>query len=299
MSKPSVAVFGLNGNLGEATLAAFQSSAFSDKFQLPIFAVTRDTSKKTSTDVVKYVTGDLENGKEALIKELSNVDIAISLFGPTPELLANLEEILEGVKPKVYIPSQFGVEIPAAQKVLPGFLDIKRVHSEKVRSFGIKVVDIYTSFFAGGIWLHQVLGHIGADPESKTVTYLGAPDSKLSFTDLGDIGRLVVSVASKAFAAPVDFPDTIKVQSGFVTPEEVVKAYEKDNNTTIEVKEVIPKEKVLEDAKAIWANGFDGNKFLYYLNVLVSQGPGFGVNFIENDDELVNPNESLWKWAKF
>ncbi|GEQ72349.1 hypothetical protein JCM33374_g6036 [Metschnikowia sp. JCM 33374] len=249
MSKPTVAVFGLNGNLGASTLAAFESSTFSDKFQLPILAVTRDASNKTSTDVVKYVQGDIQNGQDALIKELANVDVAISLLGATPDVLGHIEGVLKGIKPKVYIPSQFGIDIPAGSKILPGLLTFKSTHSENVRALGIKVVDISTSLFAGGIWLHQVVGHVGIDSESKSVTYLGSPDTKFSFTTIDDIGKVVVSVASKAFAAPVDFPDTLRVQSGVLTPEEVVKAYEKDNNTKLEVKEIIPKEKVLEESQ--------------------------------------------------
>ncbi|KAM9932410.1 hypothetical protein OXX80_007958 [Metschnikowia pulcherrima] len=298
MSKPSVAVFGLNGALGESTLAAFSSSAFSDKFQLPVLAITRDATTKTSTNVVKYVQGDIQNGKDSLVQKLANTDVVISLLGATPDVLAHIEKIVEEVKPQVYIPSQFGVNIPAASKTFPGFLGFKTAHSEKVRSFGIKVVDIYTSFFVGGIWLYHVIGHIGADPESKSVTYLGSPDTKLSYTTLEDIGRVVVSVASKAFGEK-NFPDALKVQSGYVSPAEVVKRYEETNNTTLNVKEIVPKEKVLEEAKKVWAQGFDGNKFLYYLNVLVSQGEGAGVHFTENDDELVNPGESLWKWKKF
>lgn len=299
MSKPSVAIFGLNGALGESTLAAFLSSVFSDKFQLPVFAVTRDASKKELTEFVKYVQGDIENGQQALVKELGHVDVVISLLGATPAGLASLEKIVEGIKPKVYIPSQFGVDLPAAQKTFPGFLGLKADHTKKIRASGVKVVDIYTSFFVGGIWLYHVIGHIGADTEAKSVTYLGSPDTKLSFTSLDDIGRVVASVASKAFAAPSDFPDALRVQSGSVTPAQVVKRYESTNNVKLEVKDTIAKDQALKEAQEVWAKGFDPSKFLYYLNVLVSQGEGAGVLFVQNDDELVNPNESLWKWAKY
>ncbi|GEQ69576.1 hypothetical protein JCM33374_g3248 [Metschnikowia sp. JCM 33374] len=299
MSKPSVAIFGLNGNLGASTLAAFETSVFQDKFQLPVLAVTRDVSKTTSTAFVKYVQGDIANGKEALIKELANVDVVISLLGATPDVLDNIEAVVAGIKPKVYIPSQFGMDIPAASKIFPGLIAFKAAHSDKIRELGIKVVDIITSLFAGGIWLHHVVGHVGIDTESNSVTYLGSPESKFSFSALEDIGKVVVSAASKAFASPVDFPDTLNVQSGILTPADVVKAYETANNTKLEVKEIIPKEKVLEEAQALWVKGFDPSKFLYYLNVLISQGEGAGVLFRDNDNEVVNPQESLWKWSKF
>lgn len=299
MSKPLVAIFGLNGALGATTIAAFQNPTFSNNFQLPILAITRDPSNKVSTDVVKYVQGDIQDGKANLIKELANVDVAISLLPHTPEVLGSIEQILESVKPSVYIPSQFGTDISASDTIFPGLAASKSNHSKKVRTFGIKVVDIYTSFFVGGIWMYQVIGHIGADVKSKTVTYLGSPDSKFSYTSIDDIGRVVASVSSKAFSAPKDFPDSVKVQSGFLTPAEVVHRYESTNNVKFEVKEIVPREQVFEEAKAIWAKGYDRTKFLYYINALLSQGVGAGVLFGENDDEIVNPGESLWKWVKF
>ncbi|QBM90072.1 hypothetical protein METSCH_E03110 [Metschnikowia aff. pulcherrima] len=297
MSKPTVAVFGLNGALGASTLAAFLSPIFSEKINLPVLAVTRDASKKESSKYVKYIQGDLENGKEELAQKLANVDVVISLVGASPAVFGNLEEILKQVKPKVYIPSQFGIDIPAAGKVFPGLLQIKETHLEKVRALGIKVVDIATSLFAGGPWLRKVIGQVGGNAQEKTVTYLGEPNTKFSYTTIDDIGKVVASVATKAVAG--EFPDHINVQSGLITPEEIIKTYESENNTKLEVKEIVPKERALEQAKEVWAQGFDGTKFLYYLSVLISQGPGSGISFIENDDELVNPGESLWKWSKF
>lgn len=81
MSKPSVAVFGINGALGDSTIAAFLSPTFTEKFSLPILAVTRDASQKTSDEVVKYVQGDLQNAPDALAATLTGVDVVVSLVG--------------------------------------------------------------------------------------------------------------------------------------------------------------------------------------------------------------------------
>lgn len=54
-----------------------------------------------------------------------------------------------------------------------------------------------------------------------------------------------------------------------MTPQEVIQTYEKENEVSFTVKEIVPKELVLEEAKTIWAEGFNRNKFLYYLNVLI------------------------------
>lgn len=71
---------------------------------------------------------------------------------------------------------------------------------------------------------------------------------------------------------PVDLPDEISVQSGHITPAQVVKLWENRHNNKLEVKATIPKEKALTEAKADWTkNVFDYNKFFYYVNVLATQ----------------------------
>lgn len=295
MSKVSVAVFGLNGTLGQPTLEAIKSPVFADKFQFPILAVTRNSSKYTSDEHVKYIQGDYINGQDALVKELSGVDVIVELLHPEPQLFAATEAIASQVKPKIYIPSQFGTNLEDANKVFPGFLDIKTNHSDAIRKFGIKVVDIYNGFFAQGHWLYEVIGHVGADVNTKTVTYYGSPDQKFAYSSLTDVGRVIASAASKPAS---ELPDKLKVQSGEVSNAEVVKRYEETHDVKFEVK-TIPQEDVLAEAKQVWAQGFDPSKFLYYLQVLVSAGVDKGVSFSKNDDELVNPGESLWKWAKY
>lgn len=285
--------------MGEPVLKAFESAVFADKFLFPVLAVTRDASKYTSNDKVKYITGDYVNGQDALIKELSGVDVVIELVSPSPPVLAGIEAIVKAVKPKIFIPTQFGCELEGANKVLPGFLAIKSEHSDRVRAFGgIKVVDIYNSLFAQGAWLYEIVGHVGADPETKTVTYFGPHDTKLAFTSLDDVGRAVASVASVASKLPSELPDKVRIQSGEVTAEEIVKRYEQTHDIKFEVKDV-PLEEALAEADKVWAEGFNPAKFLYYLHVLAASGRGKGVSFELNERELVNPGESLWTWSKF
>lgn len=295
MSKVSVAVFGLNGALGQPTLEAIKSPVFADKFQLPILAVTRDASKYTSDEYVKYITGDYISGKDALVKELSGVDVIVELLHPEPALFAAIEAIVAEVKPKVFIPSQFGCNLADAAKVFPGFLLIKTNHSENVRKAGVKVVDVYNGFFAQGLWLYEIVGQAGVDPESKTVTYFGSPETKFAYSSLDDVGRVIASIASKPAS---ELPDFVRVQSGEVSFAEIAKRYEESHNVKLEVKNVSEAD-AAANAKDVWAQGFDPTKFLFYLQVLASSGVDKGVSFSANENELVNPGESLWKWAKY
>lgn len=296
MSKTSIAIFGINGALGKPTLEALTSSTFADKFQLPVLAVTRDASKVTSTDQVKYIQGDYITGQAALISELKGIDVIVELLSPNPDVFAATEAIAAAVKPKLYIPTQFGIDIEAGSEVLPGFLGIKVEHADKIRASGIKVVDVYTSLFAEpGSFLYENIASVGGDPAAKKVTYLGSPNTKISFSTLPDVGRVITSLA----ATPVsEIPQKVRVQSGEVTPAEVVARYEKTHDVKFEVSE-ISKEQALEDGKKVWAEGFNPSRFLYYLQVLASQGAGKGLSFVKNDNELVNPGEKLWKWSSY
>lgn len=296
MSKVSVAIFGINGTVGAPLIKAIQSETFAGKFQFPILAVTRDVSKVTSTDKVKYVEGDYANAT-ALAEKLKGTDVIVELVKPDPQIIANVEKVVALVKPKLFVPSQFGVALPDAQKIFPGILALKTEHSKNVRALGIKVVDVYTSFFAEGAWLYEIIGHVGADLESKTVTYFSSPDVPFTYSSLTDIGRSVASLITKPVG---ELPDEVRIESGKITAGQVVQRYEETHDVKFTVKEVVPREEVLKRAKEEWAaNGFQPAKFLYYLQVVSSLGEGYGTLFSKNDRELVNPGESLWTWAKY
>lgn len=293
----SIAVLGLNGALGQHVLDALES-IFASKVKFPVLAVTRDPSKYTSTDHVKYIGADYTSGGADLAKQLAGVDAIVSLVGVDPTVFKVLEEVVTQVKPKVYVPSQFGVDIDDSHKVLPGFLGIKKAHSDAVRKSGVKVVDIPTGGFAAkGTFLYEYVNHVGADPQTKKVVYRGSPDQDFSFSTTTDVGRVVAAVA--VHPSPSELPDKLRVQSGLLTPKKVVERYEQTHDVKFEVEKVISKEDALKEAEAIWAEGFDGAKFMYYLQALISQGEDKGVLFSTNDNELVNPKGSLWKWESF
>lgn len=295
----SIAIFGLNGTLGKPTLEALKSDTFASKVKFPIIAVTRDASKQTSDKYVKYVTGDYTDGGEKIIEELKGVDAIVELFSPSPETNAVLEKVAAAVKPKVYIPTQFGCILEDSDKTFPGFLGIKAVHSDNIRKIsGVKVIDIYTGFFSSGAYLREVIGLVGADTQNKSVTYFVDPELKFSHSSLEDIGKVIASVVTNPKAS--ELPDKLNVNSGYTTPAEVVKTYEDSHNVKLEVKTTVPKDEVVKAAKSEWStNGFQPAKFFYYLQVLASLGPGGGVTAVKSDNELVNPGESLWKWSTY
>lgn len=297
MSKPSVAIFGVSGFLGPATLAAFESKAFAEKFLFPIKVFSRDISKKTSTDKLKYVQGDLSDaGVPALIEELKGVDVVIELVGPNPGVFGAIEKAVVATKPKLFIPSQFGVQLDKVNEYFPGFLGLKVAHSQKIRAAGIKVVDINTGLFAvEGAFLYEVVGSVGIDAEKKTVTYVGEPSSTFAVSKLSDIGYSVAAVAAHN---PATIPDTVRVKSQDVSFKEVVERYEQTHNVKLEVSH-ISKDEAFAQGVAKFKAGFDFKDFLYYLQIISSQGTDRGLAFSQDENELLNPGQSLWKYQKF
>lgn len=293
MTKPTVAIIGTSGALGKPTLDAFESSIFADKFQFPIKTLSR--SSKPSTDKIEYIQGSLDDeGIDKVVEAFKGVDVIIELSGP--QVYGPVETLVKQVKPKLFIPSQFGTEIDKSDKVFPGFLDIKTKHSKAVRDVGIKTVDPGTSLFASpGAFLYEIVGQVGIDPESKTVTYRGEPDLKFSFTHVNDIGR---SVAAIAAIDPSKLPDKVRIQSGLITPSQVVERYEKDHNVKLTVKNESAEE-ALKAGQAKYAQGFNPADFLFYLNVLLSQGVDNGLRFSQNENELVNPGNNSWTWDQY
>lgn len=293
MPKHTVAIIGLSGFLGKPTLEAFESDIFADKFTFPIKAITR--SEKTSTEKVEYITDNLEN-TDSVAEKLKGTDVIISLLGANPSTFASLESVIKQVKPKIYIPSQFGTDIEAVESYASGFLTLKTQHSEAIRKAGIKVVDIITALFAvPGAFLFEIVGAVGIDVQARTVTYRGDPLSKFAISKLSDVGKSIASVASKD---PSELPDKVRIFSEIITYKDVVENYEKSHNVKLTVSKTSAEEAKKEFQEKL-SKGFNPSDFLFYVNAIIAQGVDGGLLFSEDERDLVNPKESLWRWESF
>lgn len=295
MSKVSIAVFGISGTLGDALLEALQSSTFSEKIQYPVKAISR--KERVSTDKVQFISTDLnETGK--LAEQLKGADVFIELLGPSPDTFGNVEKIIAEVKPSIFIPSQFGMDLGAVQEWLPGILLIKTDHTENVRRLGVKVVEVVTGLFAiPGTFLYEWVGAAGIDPEKRTIEQRGDIHSRFAFSKVEDIAKSVVSAVTKE---PLALPDKLFIQSGEITFKDVIERYETEHGVKLQTVSNESKEEAVSALKSLWkSEGFVYDRFFYYLQVVIAAGLDQGTRFSSNHDELVNPNESLWKWGKY
>ncbi|KAI5956071.1 hypothetical protein KGF57_003557 [Candida theae] len=297
MSKVSIAIIGLNGFIGKHVLNAINSGIFDSKIQFPVKAITRKEGTKSSDKIEYIVSAETSPNDTKLIDALKGVDVVVELTGPNPELFANIEKILAQVKPKLFIPSQFGTDIPQVDTYAPGFLALKTQHSENVRKIGgIKVVDIITSLFAvPGAFLYDWVGAVGITEQG--VNLIGDIDQKFHISKLEDVGNVVLAVATHDSIAKL--PDLVHVASDVVTVKDVIDKYSSSKGVKLDV---VSKKSADEGRKEFVEKlnaGFNPNDFLFYLQVIIAQGLDKGLYFSHLDNELFNPNESLWKWGKF
>ena len=111
MSKASIAIIGLNGFLGKHALNAINSGIFDSKIQFPIKAISRKEGS-TSTDKIQYIVSPETSAEDAhLIESIKGVDAIIDLTGASPEASAKVQKLVAKVKPQLFIPSQFGIDI--------------------------------------------------------------------------------------------------------------------------------------------------------------------------------------------
>lgn len=292
----SVAIFAFNGLLGKPVYDALTSPQFKSKVGL-IKIVTRSEPKERLPGV-DYVIGDISKKEDVsqLVSAVGEVDAIVALNAPLPQIYAGLEALLAQVKPKLYIPSQFGVDPWVSQKLLPGFLAIKTDHSEAVRGLGIKVVDVFTGLFhLPGSFSYEIVGHYGIESDGLVIQR-GDPKTELTVTATSDVGRVVASLVTASDYSKL--PDAIRVESDRVTFEEVQHTWAKNHNKEIKVVKSLTKDEALKEVQDDWnTNGFSPDKFLYYLQSLASQGAAGGTLFTKNDDQLVNPG--IWEWVKF
>lgn len=130
----SFAIIGINGTLGQPFLDVLTLSLFADKIQYPIKVISR--TRQDNTEKVHYYHTDLSDTATAA-QQLEGTDVIIELVASDPTLFAHVEKIVAEVKPRLFIPSQFGMDIATADKLIPGFSKIKTDHSARRRALGI------------------------------------------------------------------------------------------------------------------------------------------------------------------
>lgn len=296
MSKVSIAIIGLSRSLSKPTIDALSSGKFDHRIQFPIKIVAPE--KHQSTDKFKFIQTNLSDSTmEFISNELKGTDTIVELASPQDELLALVEKLVANVRPNLFIPSQFGIDILHARKIIPDILQMKYDHSVNVRGLGIKVVDIVTNWFAEeGKYLYEVLPHVNLDPETNTYLQIGDLDTKFAYTRTEDAGFVIARVATESSVNSL--PDQIRVKSGSISFKELLDRYEQTHNVKLSVGEKLTPLEALAQLKEKHdkSAGFFWGDFFFYIHTLAATT---GLDYDNKDNELINPGESIWKWTPF
>jgi len=235
-------------------------------------------------------------------RAFEGVDIVVNLVGTAP--LEYYDALFEGALKsgvKVYFPPEFGSDHRLND--FPGWDDVlwlaKEKHVHKAREIAkgkVKIIALYT-----GLFLEGTLGPwFGFDTANLTYTSVGSPDKKTAITTKADIGRALAELSLLALSpeSASSVPDDVRIAGENVS-------YRAVRDTVQRVREelgVEPRGEIVlktEDYDTYKATVREEQLKkpapgpLRHIRLLIAEGK---MDFSENNDELVNPGQKVWKW---
>jgi len=293
MSPITVAVAGGTGNIGSHVTRAFLSSEYHPEQVGRVVLLTRDTSSAKAKEFEQLGAELVSVANGITIQQLKGVDVLVSCLSH----IASREEndvyakvaIEAGVK--VYFPTEYGLD-HRQKDFAHEVWDNKKEHEQLARKLGegkTKVVCVYTGHFmedAIGPWF-------GLDTKHGVYTSVGHPTAKVTLTSKTDIAFSLVRLAILATENPSEVPDKVRISGDAVSYQKIADVMSKESGETITVKVIESPSHFFEDLEEKNHGKGDPLGYIRYIN-----GTGKVDLSQDNQDELVNPNESLWKWKK-
>lgn len=283
-SLPSVALAGASGHLGKHVLSAFLSPTFRSSFSDIIILKRRTASP--STDEVQGATirfYDDDHLDEAMV----GIDVVVSTVGPGGHGFKDkLLRAVANSQVKLYIPSEFGVDhyihdFPHAE------WDRKKHHfqlANEILSNETRVCRVFN-----GLFLEDSIGPwFGFDTARCHYEIVGSAETLVSYTSLGDVGSVVAQLARKD---PGSVPAALHIAGVTLSVKRLASIMQDAGSGVIEISELDLASYKAETVKQGTADPSQYLRFLMGEGKINHTAEGMG-----NDNELVNPNESNWKW---
>lgn len=297
-SKPTVALIGLGGALGQYTLNALTSAPFAGSYQLPIKAFTRDPSKYTDSDGIKYYKSNLDEDYKGFVESLKGVDVFVDLTGVHVDSVPIIDAAHEaGVK--MFITSEFSAD--------HRYHRWNKIMQEPIRTAEYaeskpnwKTVRIFNGGFAEYFLAHP--SGWGIDAEGLKYNRIEGGDQYVSVTYLEDVGKVVASVAR---LDPAKVPNVVKIYGDLLSLDELAKLVEKQKGIKLEVEtkpwQQAKKEADEADARNDGKLSLTDSSFLDFLAIVqalftIPEHREYVDFSNDNHNELVNPG--LFEWKK-
>ena len=281
-----VAIAGASGHLGKHLVDAFTLPQFRQSFS-QITLLTRQPkdqaaqSKNPQNGVLTryYDENDLSSS-------LDGIDILVNVVGSSGSALKDkLLYAVANSKVKLYIPSEFGVDHYIHDFPYPEW-DAKKKHFQKAQEL-LPNVHICRIFI--GLFLEDSIGPwFGFNTRTSKYEAIGSSKVPITFTSLDDVGKAVARLVS----LPTDsIPPTLHLAGDTLSFESIAKIMESAGSAKIEISEID-----LADykQKALGGEVSDPSGALRFL---MGEGKiNHTADGLGNDDDVVNPNEEIWKW---
>lgn len=149
---------------------------------------------------------------------------------------------------------------------------------------------------------------VGLDTSNRTYTVAGLPTNKFTVTSLTDIGKALARLSVLAADSPTSVPDHVRLSGDAVSFTDLARIVGSERGETIEVKTqsaAETKQKLLDNpadlislVKYVKSHIISLRMGCVLLSSLARYMLGSGATDFsgDNQNELVNPEESLWRW---
>jgi len=300
----TVAIIGITGKLGQSIAPLFlkEYKAFFPR----VVGTTRDTNSVAANALaiagaeMHQVTD--EDGGESLFKVLRGVEVVIDTLGSPAGKMKDL--VIQAVAKAgvfVFFPSEFGCDHRLNE--FPGYehaeWTTKAVRDRAARELmkdKTKIISVYTSCI-----LELIGPFMGYDTNNHKFTIVGSSSQRITFNSFYDIGRSVAELSllalSRTNASTV--PDYVRIAGTTQSILEIKEIVEKARKEA-GIKDDHPIKIVSEDLEVHKQRVKErqqnehGRSVMGHLWILMAEGK---MDFTaENDNELINPNQGVWKW---
>ncbi|KAI0806853.1 hypothetical protein C8Q74DRAFT_1312876 [Fomes fomentarius] len=287
--KATVVVLGGTGELG----VGFRVTAVLLTEYREAFPTVRIITRNPASAIFKELT---EKGAEAhafsesLDKVFAGADVVVHALPTEAVLGGRNKELVESLLKndvKVYFPPEFDLDLRVLD--FPGFEHIEWTNKKAVvaetRALAqdkMKIVSVASGSFLS--WVGQLIASVHNSAKNK-YKVVGPTTARWANTDLVDLARAVARLSILALdpATSAKVPDVVRIAGDNVSIEDV-------RDIVARVKEVEPGEIVSEDLMAL------KESLRRNFRIPGSASAAGKLDFTANDNELVNPGESLWKW---
>jgi len=128
---------------------------------------------------------------------------------------------------------------------------------------------------------------LGLDTDNNLFTAIGSADGKFTLTAKADIAASIARLAVLTAANPSSVPDHVRIAGDTKSIRELAEIFGRESGQKIQVTE--------EPVGTLHEGEGEGFPALVWIiRVTMTTGE---IDFSEdNQDELINPGESLWKW---